>query len=69
MPDSESAKSTPERPHMKRATPIGRTAVPRWRNQLVAVLLVSVIASVFVVAVTLVIVLHYAETHHALAAL
>jgi hypothetical protein len=46
-------------------TPV--TDVPRRRNQVIAVALVSVMLSLFVVAVGIVIFLHYAETHHVLA--
>lgn len=43
--------------------------VPHRRNQLLAVVLVGVAATLFVTVLGLVILLHYAETHHMLAAL
>ena len=42
-------------------------AVPRRRNQMLAVVLVGLITSLFVFVVGLVIAFHYAETHHMLA--
>ena len=43
--------------------------VPRRRNQMLAVALVSVMTSLFVIVIGIVIFLHYAETHHVLATL
>ena len=43
--------------------------VPRRRNQMLAVALVSLITGLFVIVVGLVIGFHYAETHHLLATL
>jgi hypothetical protein len=41
--------------------------VPLRRNRMLAMALVSVAASVFAMVVTLVVLFHYAETHHLLA--
>ncbi|QXX74380.1 hypothetical protein MHY1_01192 [Methylovirgula sp. HY1] len=41
--------------------------VPRRRNQMLAIVLASLIAGLFIFVVGLVIALHYAETHHMLA--
>jgi hypothetical protein len=49
--------------------PVSAQRIPHRRNQLLAVTLVSVTASLFIIVVGLVILLHYAETHHLLAAL
>jgi hypothetical protein len=61
--DPSKAQAQSETPH------VAAQRIPHRRNQILAVTLVSVTASLFIIVVGLVILLHYAETHHLLAAL
>lgn len=60
----------PSRAQAQSETPrVPAQRIPHRRNQMLAVTLFSVTASLFIIVVGLVILLHYAETHHLLAAL
>jgi hypothetical protein len=76
MPQKEAMATAAPRDEKRGAVPSDATAgrpvvraqaVPRQRNRMLAFVLASVVALVFVTVVALVVLFHYAEIHHTLA--
>lgn len=68
MPDSEPSQPIDVIPaDLTGGVRIVSRPAPRRRNQLFAVTLVTVIATIFIAVMTFAFVFHYAEAHHTLA--
>jgi hypothetical protein len=66
MPDAHTEKEVMRPPPAARPAVLRPAAVPRHRNQFLGIVLAVVAVLVFVTAIALAILFHYAETHHAL---